>query len=78
MFKTPSGGIPAASGATPGSATCTEYPSGMAGAAGSTSTVKNHRTSIIPGDVFILAQAFGADIYCVEGNCPTSLVEVPA
>lgn len=75
MFKTPSGGIPAASGATPGSANCLEYPSGMAGAAGSTVAVKNHRTSIIPGEVFILGQGFGGDVYCIEGNCPIAILD---
>jgi hypothetical protein len=75
MFKTPSGGIPAAVLLLPGSATCTEYPGGMGAPAGSTATVKNHRTSIIPGNVFILAQAFGADLFCIEGNCPTTLIE---
>lgn len=77
MFLTPSGGIPAASGTTPGSATCTEYPSGMAGSAGATATVKNHRTNIIPGGVFILVDSFGADLYCVEPNCPTTIIEAP-
>lgn len=75
MFKTPTAGIPAASGGAPGSASCTEYPSGMSGAAGASSVVKNHRTSIIPGEVFILALPFGADLYCVEGNCPTVIAE---
>lgn len=73
MFRTPSGGIPAGTSTTDGSATCTEYPAGKGGPAGATATVKNHRTSIIPGEVFVLVQAFGADLYCIEGNCPTSI-----
>jgi hypothetical protein len=73
MFKTPAGGVPAASGATPGSATCTEYPNGLGGSAGATATIYNHRTNVIPGDVFILVDFFGPDLYCVEPNCPAAI-----
>jgi hypothetical protein len=74
MFLTPSGGIPAAVGTVPGSAVCTELPAGMGGSAGSSVAVKNHRTSIIPGSVYILAMDFLGEPYCIEGNCPGSVL----
>lgn len=77
IFRTPTGGIPAAVGAVWGSASCTEHDT--AGIAIGSKTIRNHRTSIIPGNVFILAQAVGSMLFCVEGNCPTSggIIEEP-
>lgn len=74
LFKTPSGGIPAATASSPGSATCVEY-GAMGGTPGASFAVNNHRTSIIPGDVYILVGSVGSDLYCVEGNCPSTIAE---
>lgn len=77
IFRTPAGGIPAAVGSTWGSALCTEHDE--AGIAIGSETVRNHRTSIIPGNVFILATRVNSFLFVVEGNCPTSggIIEEP-
>lgn len=69
IFKTPSGGIDAAVGSTWGSATCDEYDEDGTDISNA-ETIYNHRTSIIPGEVFILVLAVGAKLFVWEGNCP--------
>lgn len=76
IFKTPSAGIPAAVGASFGSATCTEH-TNVGVSLATTETVYNHRTSIIPGEVFVLVLAVGDRLFVWEGNCPSVISEPP-
>lgn len=68
IFRTPSGGI-----AANGSAVCDELNEARSATIG-TATIFNHRSSIIPGNVDVLAMSSGTKLWIVEGNCPTSIL----
>lgn len=74
LFKTPTGGIPAASGSTWGSAVCDEYDDAGVDLL-NTETIYNQRTAIVPGDVFVLVLPVGTRLFVWESNCPTTITE---
>ena len=74
IFRTRSGGIPAASGSAWGSAICDEHDE-LGADLGTDETIYNQRTAIVPGNVFILVLAVGSRLFVWESNCPTTIPE---